>query len=200
MRQMPIIVAHYTVHTGYQDEVQNLIRSLMSLGLEFDVVPIKSLGSWRANSNYSVQLIEDMLEKYPGRAVLKTDADAVFRRVPDLFTKDDFDYDFACVWHSFRYKKNELLGGTLYFANTEPAKELIRLWKTKCIAAPRARNPELLDKAVKEMGNRLRVRNLPPRYCKIFDIMRNIKNPVTEHYQASRRFKKTIDADGRRRT
>lgn len=199
MRQMPVIVAHYTLRTGYEKEVQNLIRSLMSLGLEFDVVPIKSLGSWRANSNYSVQLIEEMLKKYPNRSILKTDADAVFRRVPDLFVKDDFDYDFACVWHSFKYKKNELLGGTLYFANTEPAKELVRLWKIKCVAAPRARNPELLDKAVKEMGTKLRVRNLPPRYCKIFDTMRKIKNPVTEHYQASRRFKKIIDAEGRTR-
>ena len=199
MRQMPIIVTHYTLNTGYQDEVQNLIRSLMSLGLEFDVVPIESLGSWRANSNYSIQLVEDMLEKYPGRSVLKTDADAVFRQVPDLFTKDDFDYDFACVWHSFKYKRNELLGGTLYFANTGPAKELVQLWKKKCVAAPRARNPELLDAAIREMGGRLKTQNLPPRYCKIFDTMRKIKNPVTEHYQASRRFKKIIDEQGRTR-
>ncbi len=199
MRQMPVVITHYTLDTGYVSEVQNLIRSLMSLGLEFDVEPIKSLGSWRANSNYSVWLIEKMFEKYPDRSILKTDADAVFRQVPEIFAQDDFDYDFACVWHSFRYKRNELLGGTLYFANTEPAKELVRLWKKKCKAAPRQRNPELLDAAVKEMGDELKTRNLPPRYCKIFDTMRRIKNPVIEHFQASRRFKRIIDAEGRTR-
>lgn len=199
MRQMPVIVAHYTLDTGYELEVQNLIRSLMSLGLEFDVEPVKSLGSWRANSNYSIWLVEKMLEKYPDRSILKTDADAVFRQVPEIFTQDDFDYDFACVWHSFRYKRNELLGGTLYFANTKPAKELVQLWKKKCKATPRQRNPELLDAAKKEMGNRLKVKNLPPRYCKIFDTMRRIRNPVIEHFQASRRFKRIIDMEGRTR-
>lgn len=199
MREMPIIVAHYTLRTGYQEEVQNLIRSLMSLGLEFEIEPIESLGSWRANSNYSARLVEKMLERYPNRSVLKTDADAVFRQTPDVFVQDDFDYDFACVWHSFKYKKNELLGGTLYFANTAPAKELARRWKERCVKAPRARNPELLDEVVREMGAGLRVKNLPPEYCKIFDTMRHIKNPVIEHFQASRRLRKIIDAEGQRR-
>lgn len=199
MRQMPVIIAHYTLKTGYEEEVKNLIRSLMSLGLEFDVEPIENLGSWRMNSNYSIWLIEKMLKKYPNRSILKTDADAVFKRTPDLFVEEGFDYDFACVWHNFRYKMNELLGGTLYFANTMPAKELVRLWKKKCKAAPRARNPELLDAAVKEMGDELRVRKLPPAYCKIFDTMKKIRNPVIEHFQASRRFKKIIDAKGRTR-
>ena len=117
----------------------------------------------------------------------------MFKRTPDLFIEEDFDYDFACVWHNFRYRMNELLGGTLYFANTEPAKELVRLWKKKCITAPRARNPELLDAAIKEMGSRLKTKNLPPAYCKIFDTMKNIKDPVIEHFQASRRFKKNVN-------
>ena len=196
MKQMPIIVTHYTLNTGYQDEVQKLTRSLMQLGLEFDIEPIKSLGNWRANSNYSVWLIEKMLEKYPDRSILKTDADAVFRQKPDIFTRNDFDADFACCWFQWPSRKRELLGGTLYFANTENARLLVQRWKEKCIAQPRSRNPDLLDDAVKEMKDVIKVMELPPQYCKIFDLMRQVQNPIIEHFQASRRFRKEIDRKG----
>lgn len=193
---MPMIVAHYTLNTEYEIEVQNLIRSLMQLGLEFDIEPIKNLGSWRANSNYSVWLIEKMLEKYPGQSILKTDADAVFRQRPELFTCNDFDADFACCWFQWPHRKKELLGGTLYFANTDGTKLLIQEWKKRCIASPRSRNPDLLDDVVRKMKDNIKVAELPPQYCKIFDLMRQIPNPVIEHFQASRRFKKEIDRKG----
>ena len=193
MRKMPVIIAHYTLHTPYEEEVKYLLRSLLSLELEFDVEPIESLGTWRANSNYSIWLIEKMLNKYPKRAILKTDADAVFHKVPDLFLGNDFDCDFACRWQNFRYRKHELLGGTLYFANNKNARELLRIWKEKCIVNPTARNPDLLQEAINKMGSNINARQLPASYCKIFDTMRHIKNPVIEHFQASRRLKKIID-------
>lgn len=199
IRLLPIIIAHYTINTGYELEVQNLLESLRKLQLEHEVVAIESLGSWRANSNYSVWLIEKMMNKYPNRSILKTDADAIFYSEPELFRREDFDYDFAACWQNFKYKKNELLGGTLYFANTEPSRELVQRWKIKVEHGPKQRNPELLYSAIREMGSNLRYNNIPPTYCKIFDIMHRVRNPVIEHFQASRRFKKPVNAQGRTR-
>jgi len=200
MRQLPIIIAHYTIDTGYEEEVKKLLCSLERLQLEHEVVPIRSLGTWRANSNYSVQLIEEALKKYPTRSILKTDADAIFCERPVLFEQDNFDYDFAACWQDFKYRKNELLGGTLYFANTEPAKELVQRWKVKVEHGPTQRNPELLHAAIQEMGSNLRWNNIPPEYCKIFDIMRRVRHPVIEHFQASRRFKTQVNIQGRTRS
>lgn len=193
MREMPVIIGHYTLKTGYEIEVQNLLRSLMMLGLEFDIEPIESRGSWRANSNYSIWLIERKLDEYSGRSILKLDADAVVRERPVLFEQNDFDCDFAARWQDFRYQRNELLGGTLYFANNDKAKEIVRRWKERCIVNPRRRNPVILDEVLKKMRGNVKITNLPAAYCKIFDTMRFVKRPVIEHFQASRRFKKEID-------
>jgi hypothetical protein len=39
---------------------------------------------------------------------------------------------------------------------------------------------------------KLRVGQLPAEYVKIYDLMRPVRNPVIEHYQASRRYKQKI--------
>jgi len=169
----------------------------MVLELEFDVEPIESLGSWRANSNYSIWLIEKKLEEYPDRSILKVDADAVFRERPELFTQDNFDCDFAARWQDFSYRKNELLGGTLYFANNNNAREIVQRWKRLQIARPRQRNPDLLDRIINQMKDKIKIENLPPEYTTIFDTMRFVQHPVIEHFQASRRFRKIVDAIGK---
>jgi hypothetical protein len=207
---MPIFVAHYTVDTPYEELVCRLKHSLKKFNLPYYIEPIKSLGSWRLNSNYSAWLVQKCLKMFPNRPILKTDADAVVQNYPYIFEDKDFNPDVAaCIWYRFR-KRGELLGGTLYFANNEKSNKIVDDWVDLCTKYPNNRNPVLLEQALwgnnnlsenkwPEQSEKITVKNktvfqkLPLEYCKIFDLMRaSVETPVIEHFQASRKCKKLI--------
>ena len=203
MKRMPMIVSHYTLGTGYEEEVRNLIESLEEWKLDFAIEPIKSLGeengvqAWRRNSNYCSQLVQKMLARYPNRDILRVDADAIFRQYPDLFLSEDFDADVAAHVHDFRWHPQELLGGTIFFKNTPTVRWLVDHWVWECmINRPGERNPDLLKEIIDKEKFNINFIELPDTYCKIFDIMKDVKDPVIEHFQASRRFKRQVNREG----
>jgi len=201
MATMPIIVSHYTVGTGYEQEVCNLRESLLALGLDHDIEPVASLGSWRANSNYCAAQVRKMLDKWSPRPVLRVDADAVFRSRPDIFVSPGFDgVDVAaCIWDNSRLRPaGELLGGTLYFANSPAARRLVAEWVAECTRKPTQRNGDLLQDILGRHKDDIVFRRLPLAYCKIFDRMPGDIVPVIEHFQASRRLKRQVNAGGGR--
>jgi len=201
--KMPIVVSHYTRNTGYEQEVKNLIASLDKFGLQYDIEAIDSLGeqngvkAWRRNSNYCSQLVQKMLKRYPERDILRVDADAVFRQSPDLFLQDDFDADIAAHIANFHWHPNELLGGTIFFRNTPSVSWLVENWAWECMVnRPKQRNPDILKDIINKDTFNVKFVELPPTYCKIFDIMKHVKDPVIEHFQASRRFRRQINIEG----
>lgn len=201
--KMPIVISHYTYSTGYEREVKNLIASLEKWGLDYDIEGMNTLGpedgvsAWRRNSNYCSELVRKMLCKYPNRDILRVDADAVFQRNPDLFLQEDFDADVAAHVHDFRWHKQELLGGTIFFRNTPTVHWLVDNWAWECMVnRPKQRNPDLLQDIINKKKFDVKFSVLPDTYCKIFDIMRDVKDPVIEHFQASRRFKHQVNIAG----
>jgi len=198
-REMPMIVSHYTRNTGYEREVLKLSASLARWGLASDITVIDSLGSWRANSNYCSVIVQQALARYPGRDVLRVDADAVFQRYPDLFRHEDFTADVAAHVHDFRWHPRELLGGTLFFRNTPAVRVIVDSWVVMCMKLrPQERNGDLLQELLHAFKNQITFAELPAAYCKIFDLMREVPDPVIEHFQASRRFKRLVNAQGGR--
>jgi hypothetical protein len=202
-KKMPMIVSHYTRDTGYEKEVANLISSLESLGLDFAIEATDSLGeengvqAWRRNSNYCSELVQKMLKRYPDRDILRVDADAVFHKTPDLFTSEDFDADIAMHVHDFRWHQQEYLGGTIFFRNTPTVVWLVNYWTLLCmVERPKERNGDLLKEIILSETFNVKFEQLPDTYCKIFDIMRDVKDPVIEHFQASRRFKRRVNIKG----
>lgn len=190
---IPVIISHYTLNTPYEQEVQRLRKSLEKLGLENWLLGIPSLGSWRWNSNYCAHQIKDALAKFSDRNILRVDADAVFHSRPVLLESDDFKADVAAHIHDFRWHKNELLGGTLFFRNNERVRTLVDTWTRMCCETRREyRNGDLLQLLLKE-HTEIQFSSLPATYCKIFDLMHDVRRPVIEHFQASRRFKKIIN-------
>jgi hypothetical protein len=197
--KMPIIVSHYTVDTGYEKEVENLIASLEKWNLDYIIEPIKSLGTWRANSNYCTRQVRMMLAARGDFDILRVDADAVFQRFPDLFLKDDFKADIAAHIHNFKWCPNELLGGTVFFRNTPEVRRLVDKWvEWSMVEFPLKRNPDLLQQLILSEEFDINFESLPDEYCKIFDLMKEVKEPVIEHFQASRRFKRQVNAKGAR--
>jgi hypothetical protein len=188
--KMPIVISHYTTGTGYTQEVLKLIASLEKWNLRYDIEAIEPLGAWRVNSNYCSRSVQKMLARYPEDDILRVDADAVFQRFPDLFLSDEFSGDIAAHVHDFRWHRNELLGGTIFFRNTANVRRLVDRWAYECMEhRPSERNPDLLQEIIKSGQFNVQFAELPPEYCKIFDIMRDVQSPVIEHFQASRRFR-----------
>lgn len=184
-----IITAFYTEGTSYEKEVQHLIESLKSFNLPMDIVGVSSKGNWQANTQYKAYFIKQMLYRHFPKDIVYLDADARVRQYPLLY--DTADFDIGVV-----FRENvELLGSALYFANKANVLELVERWIRGCHFNPEMWDQKVLQHVLNESVKdlRLNVCALPPTYCQIFDLMKNVGEPVIEQFQASRRFKKEID-------
>ena len=186
-----IIVSFYTTGTGYEIEVKKLRDSLVKLGLRHDIRGIRSRGSWLRNCAHKSTFILEMLKEHD-EPILWVDADAVVRKPPSLLLEADCDIAFC--WH----KNTSLLGGTLYFGNTELAKEVLKDWEAACKKHPDSVDQHVLRDLV--MRDRLPWTEkltrllLPASYTKIFDSHIDMKGiePVIEDFQASRKYSRRV--------
>jgi hypothetical protein len=165
-------------------------------------------GSWVHNCTMKAEVVLQALDELKC-GVVWTDADARFKAIPTLFEQLD-NYDFGCYWIPNVWNKrnnlhlkpwgddrgNEALaGGTMYFNNTEIARELIREWKKESEANPTRWEQQSLQKVWDRFDKQgLRTFNFPQSYCKVFDCewFEEPKDVVIEHTQASRRLKSKI--------
>jgi len=193
-----LVVSYYTLNTPYEQEALKLKKSLERLNIPHDIVGVRNLGNWQANTRFKAKFMQDMLIKHKGKSVVWVDSDAVIHSYPKLF--DSYNCDVAVRWQDFRWRKNECLSGTIYLANNPRTLELCKRWEGINIAeGPGAKTFEQwnLGKVIEEMRNEGKIKdeNLPPEYTMIFDSMRamypNI-TPIIEHFQASRKLKNKL--------
>lgn len=180
-----IVCAYYTHEIPYIEASTRLMKSLTKFNLESEVRQIETLGSWQRNTHYKPHFILEMLDKYRPKPVVYTDIDSEFMSYPHLFDKLNCDIAAYLLDHrNFRRRttKPELLSGTLYFGNTEKAREIIHRWIEICKALPTVWDQATLQQTVEELG----YEPLPPQYCCINGYMDSVPDPVILHYQASR--------------
>lgn len=179
------IVSFYTKHTPYEKEVKNLVTSLEKAGVKYYVEGVESFGSWEKNCQYKAEFILKALNNF-NTNIVWIDADAVVMRYPLLF--DELDCDIAYHYLSHR---NELLSGTLFVKNNDKMRVVSSEW-IKLNASNREWDQKNLQKVV-EADSTIDRFILPAAYCKIYDNHRQqVTDPVVMHYQASRRFKRSI--------
>ena len=175
-------VSFHTNDTLYNEQIGNLVISLLKFQIPYSIKTVPDKGSWLANTLAMSGYILEALEIFEENIVF-LDADAIVRQYPVLF--DTIDCDFAV-----HYRENvELLAGTMYFRNSEKVKELIREW----IIASRNKGAGLAAQTglndVVSAGD-YNVYRLPAPYTLIFDRMKAAGPPVIEHFQASRKARK----------
>jgi len=181
---MNFITVAYCTKGAYEAEVQKLRESMEKLKLPHQIRVIYSMGTWQKNCLYKPIFIKEMLQKY-SKPVLYVDADAVFHKSPELF--NTLSADFAV--HYFR--NAQLASGTLFFNNSVAAFNLLDAWIERNRNYPKDRDQDNLQRVLEKPGwkNRLRIHYLSAEYCKIFDLAPEVKDPVIEHFQASRRLR-----------
>ena len=197
-----IVAAYYTAGTGYQAEAEKLRASLVKFGIDHWVAEVPNLGSWQKNTQYKAKFVFETLTQgaYLGdaRPIVFVDADAIFHAYPELF--DTLDADAAFAWRDYSKfpsassrTRRELLSGTIFLRNTEAVRSFVQEWIAENERQPTAWEQRNLQAVVARADGKLRIAELPPTYCKIFDIMRDAGPAVIEHYQKSRVYRRQVD-------
>lgn len=194
-RKHPLFIGFYTKNTGYEEEARRLSFSLRKFGLEYELVGIEDSGDWITNDNYKLTLIENMMEKYPGRDLVYLDADAVVMKYPELFENIDQDIGIVYLdWNSInsRYDRKDYLAGTIYIKSTPGGRTFVNVWRKILNENPGWDDLQALNELLNREDNPFTVRYLPLGYCQIFDTMAAAGEPIIEQFQASRRFKRPM--------
>jgi hypothetical protein len=183
-----IIASMFTTGTQYEIEVQKLKQGLDKFKVKYEIMGIKTQGSWEKNTQMKPQVIKTVMEKYK-LPVVWMDADAELLKYPEFFhtITGDVSYHKIKEW-------NEMLTGTLYFADVPECMEFLDKWIT-------LNNENFLPDAknfqtIMEKDTKLKYVPLPADYIKIFDNpLIESKDPVIVHNQASRRLKNNVSIE-----
>lgn len=195
----PIFVSYYTKNTGYEQEAQRLIKSLDELNLDYDIVPIDSLGGWKKNTYYKATFLKEMLKKHSSRNIVWLDADSAVLKHPKFFFTTKADISVCIVdWSKFkkspRQSGKELLSGAIFLKNNNKIHQLIDKWiyENDQAFARVGMEQHNLFTVLNKRDKDVKFINLSPSYCQIFDSMAELGEPVIEFYQASRHLKKEV--------
>jgi hypothetical protein len=179
----------------YIDYGMKLIESLESVGIkDHYVVPIEPLKCWKDVGRVKGNFILDCLNKFDCDIVW-LDADAVVNKYPVIFDTIDCDFGIHFLdWIHYcgklfanRYEK-EALAATMYFRNNAKVRALLVDWLEHIddFMDQLAPDQYALQEALERHPD-LKVVDLPPGYCLIFDTMKGLDVPVIEQFQASRK-------------
>jgi len=189
------VVSFYTINSGYQKEVQNLIKSLEKFKISYYIEGIESTGDWCINTHYKPNIIRRLLDLI-NKPIVWIDADAVVKQYPILFeaiTEDFSGYFPNSDKGNDSIIRENVLSGTIYFNNTIGARNILDKWMDECINKRSEWDQHILASCMKALGNKITIKDLPPTYVKITDLMKNVGDAVIEHFQASRRHKNNDD-------
>jgi len=184
-----IVVSYYTNGTFYKDLSVEFKKSAIQHKIPHLVAGVPNLKDWSKNTNYKPTFLLQALKELKGLDIIWVDIDAKFNAYPKLF--DDLECTIAA--HEFDQRKyygkhhvlKELLSGTVFLRNNDEALSVVQRWTEECKRKPKQWDQKSLQTVVGENYYKL-----PGEYCTISGRMRDIKHPIIEHFQASRKVRK----------
>lgn len=202
MKDFPLIISFYTKKTLYQLEIQNLLESCEKWNLPIEIEGVESFGSWELNCAYKPFFIYRKLQELK-RPLLWLDADAVVVKKPEWIEAFGGDFSVRINEHLPSDHPSKVISGTIFANYTPECSQLLREWvkESHNQLMQEERKEEFWDQialrdALLSKAHAANVKSMPLSYAKISDHpedCRLVSDPVIEHYQASRRFKKSIN-------
>jgi len=184
-----IVVAYYCGHSIYEESSKRLIQSMDKFNIPYNVEKIPSRGDWYANTHQKPTFIKQMMEKHNPLSIAYVDIDAEFVAYPSLFDRLANERSVNIAVHTLDHSKRrrrthppEMLSGTIFMNNTPEMYTIVEEWIKECHTDPKLWDQHALHTVLKHHG----YDNLPDGYCKIFDYMADVRDPVIIHHQASR--------------
>lgn len=201
-----VVVSFFTVKTGYEKEIKKLKKSIEKFGYDYYVEGIENQGSWDANTKYKSRLLLNSMEKRPDtKLFMYVDADGIIQReIPLEEITGDIALHYKIRGRKGKWHKNKptMLSGTIFYKNNDLVKNLFRIWhkrnkktiiKAKGVYQWKICDQRNLQNTIEQhKPPELKIQKLGPEYCKIYDIMAFCKNPIIEHFQASRYLKDKV--------
>jgi len=198
-------VSYYT--DLYALEAEELIKTLDHFKLSYEVDNRPQLGSWERNTQYKAPFILEKLKQ--NHSVIWTDADSRIRQYPELFETLDCDVAFFFFYdHTWKLPPQSKLdqsipdmegylqSGTMYFKNTPNTIKLVEEWVRLNEEDHTQWDQWNIQRALTHIKH-LKIDILPPEYVWIEGVSAEFfpnKKPVIEHHQASRKYKKRLNA------
>jgi hypothetical protein len=189
---MPVIVSYFTKGTEYESLAARLADSCETLDLEYHLISRAPFGSWEEHCAAKAEVCLRAWQELR-RPILWVDADAIINRPPNLLR--GCGADFAV----HRWDRWQIASGTIFFGQSALAEALLQEWVERCRRHPTTWDQVHLDFAWEHVScvSPLHTIWLPRAYCQIYD-RRSEEGHTTviEHYQASRRHRRSSSADG----
>lgn len=197
VKQNPIVISFYTLHTPYEQEVMRLINSCERLEIEHSVDGIESEGSWEKNCGVKPFYILRKLHQLK-RPVLWVDADGAFLKMPSFEQFAPFDFSVRIVDFLPKSHREKVISNTVFVNYTPQGLSIVERWAKSCRRKLK-NDPKVWDQAVLRdiilKDKSAKILPMPLAYSKIYDLdIHRIaqEEVVIEHYQASRLFKNFI--------
>ena len=179
---MLTVIAFHTDDDLYTACARNLKKSLSLYKVDSFVKTIPK-ADWHSSACYKPSFIRGCMDIYKEGILIYTDADSCLKRNFDLHK------DVPAPW-SIAYPIapwGEILSGTIAFRIDDTSKRIVDEWidNLKLYGPDKSIGDQVqFQRLIKKNMNVCKP--LPFQYCKIFDLMRRVENPIFVHYQASR--------------
>lgn len=175
------VVAFHTDDDVYTRCANNLRNSLIQHKVNFHIESIPKK-DWHASTCYKPAFIRRCLDQSTD-IVVYTDSDSMLVRPFDLYSDVFGNWDVAYAIAPWK----EILAGTIAFKPSDFSKSFIDEWISRLtVYGP---HPKIGDQAQFQYlikKHKSRCFPMPHNYCKIFDMMKDVPDPIFIHYQASR--------------
>lgn len=188
------IITFYT--ENYYEYFSKFLDSLDKFNLSYFFEMLNGNWEWKNACNYKPTFILKCLNEF-STPLIWIDCDAVIHSNLDYFDGLIDNTDIAFYFRDNR----ELLSGTLFFNNTENAKEVLKVWEKESLKIDTWDQRNLQNALRKCKDLNLRISYLPIGYC-YFDLLKNGLNGDKihiEHFQASRKFNPEHPIYGKRK-
>ena len=185
------LISFYTEDTQYEDLAHTFRESAGDVGLDSITFRAKNYGDWAKNCNQKAAFIYTAYHMFPEDDILYVDIDATFNSYPKAL--EEYQDPFDIGYHSLR--DTELLSGTLIFRHSATSANILKHWIYHSKKSPKVWDQRTLQNILDANDHKLFP--LDASLCYIFDISKKIYPdvvPVIVHHQASRKYRKIINA------